>query len=248
MVLVVVVVVVVVGGRGEEKPKFPSRLLERWWTLPEFGNRWWRLVAILTLTSFVTLGFRAIDQPISQLVSFRTAEIEQLYRVKRMIRGIGHVVLDLLSNWKYVRSKSFFGEPLKHVINTCARGAGTHRDVFERAHGHVWIHTQSFHCATTRQDKTKQDTRQDKTQHNTTTRPQHHTEIERQRQRETEKEDRDREKRRRQRRETKEDKTRQDRKRRDKTRMQEKMQEERPDKTRQECKEKREDETQNKRR
>ena len=55
-------------------------------------------VAILTLRLFVMLGERAkTNRTISQLVSFRTAEGEQLHQVKRMIKGIGHVLCSTYS-------------------------------------------------------------------------------------------------------------------------------------------------------
>ena len=48
---------------------------------------------------------------------FRMAGVEQLYQVKRMMRGIGNVfVLDLFSNLKWVRSSGYFGDPLGQVI------------------------------------------------------------------------------------------------------------------------------------
>ena len=76
---------------------------ERWWTLLEKDTRWWRLVAILTFTSFVMLGGKG-------------AETEQLHQGKRMIGGIGDMFFSISSHtWKWERSKSFFGEPLKHV-------------------------------------------------------------------------------------------------------------------------------------
>ena len=58
----------------------------------------WRLVAILTCKSFVILGCRGerLIEPSSCWftpgVSFRIAGVEQLYQVKRMIRGIGNVL------------------------------------------------------------------------------------------------------------------------------------------------------------
>ena len=57
------------------------------------NKRWWRLLAILTFTSFVMLGEK--DQP---LVSLRTAETEQLYQGKRMIGGIGDMLFSIYSH------------------------------------------------------------------------------------------------------------------------------------------------------
>ena len=126
------------------------------------------------------------------------------------------------------------------AFNVCAWCRYT-RGRFERTHGHVLSgHTGFSRCHTTHT------TTPDATQHNnTTTRPQHHTEIERER--ETE---RDRERQRKKTGTEREEKTaeeRQDKKnqkktkqdktggKRDKTRMQEKMKEDRQDKTRQGC-------------
>ena len=79
---------------------------------------WWRLVAIRTCKSFVKLEFRGERriEP-SREVSLRMDGVEQLYQVNRMIRGIGNVfVLDLFSNFKWVRSSGSIGEPLVQVV------------------------------------------------------------------------------------------------------------------------------------
>ena len=65
-------------------------------------------MAILTFTSFVLLGEKG-DRP--TLVSLRTAETEQLYQGKRMIGGIGViVVLNQFSNFKMGKIQKFLGE------------------------------------------------------------------------------------------------------------------------------------------
>ena len=64
------------------------------------GKLWWRLVAILTCQSFVTLGFWELG-PFEVPVMITGAQ--QLYQVARMIKGNQErVVLDLLSNLKMV--------------------------------------------------------------------------------------------------------------------------------------------------
>ena len=51
------------------------------------------------------------------VVVVRRAGVEQLYQEKGMIGGIGNVLFSTYSQTlKWVRSKGFFGEPLKHVI------------------------------------------------------------------------------------------------------------------------------------
>ena len=58
-----------------------------------------------------------MSQLIPAKVSLNIAETEQLYQVKRMIGGIGDMLFSIYSQmWGWDRSKSFFGEPLKHVI------------------------------------------------------------------------------------------------------------------------------------
>ena len=69
--------------------------LERWWTLPERGTRWWRLVAILTFASFVMLGQKG-DRPTEQSSSLFPSgqlKLNSFIREKRMIGGIGNVLL-----------------------------------------------------------------------------------------------------------------------------------------------------------
>ena len=67
-------------------------------------------MAILTFRSFAMPGERSENESNNLAACFplRTAEDEQLHQVKRMIRGVGHVVLDLFSNLKFVRSSGYF--------------------------------------------------------------------------------------------------------------------------------------------
>ena len=71
------------------------------------GKLWWRLVAILTRQSSVTLGFwnerqtKTISLLVPLQVSFRITGAQQLYQVARLIKGNQErVVLDLFSNLK----------------------------------------------------------------------------------------------------------------------------------------------------
>ena len=58
-----------------------------------------------------------ISQLVPSSVSLRMTGAWQLHQVKRMIGGIGDMWFSICSQtWKWERSKSFFGELLKHVI------------------------------------------------------------------------------------------------------------------------------------
>ena len=125
----------------------------------------------------------------------------------------------------YVQNVPVCTGTTRTCVSTCARGVGTYGEVLNLHTGTFSVDTRGFHGATqhtprrththTPQHKT-QDTPQHKTQQQDTTRPQHHTEMERDRDRERQRKKTTREEK------TKEDKTRQDETRRDKTRMQDK--------------------------
>ena len=93
--------------------------LERWWTLPEKGKRWWRLVAILTFTSFVMLGEKG-DRPTEQssrLFPWGQLKLNSFIRESEWLEELETCCSRLfLKTWKWERSKGFFGELLKHVI------------------------------------------------------------------------------------------------------------------------------------
>ena len=62
-------------------------------------------------------GWVGVVFVVPSAVSLRTAETEQFYQGKRMIGGIGNMLFSAYSQTsKWKRSKTFFGEPLKHVI------------------------------------------------------------------------------------------------------------------------------------
>ena len=105
--------------------------------------------------------------------------------------------------------------PRAHVETHVARGAGTHGDVSNFTYGHVLSGHTGFHGATqhTPHHTThRTHTTKHKTQHIKTTRPQHHTEIERdtdrQRQKETDREEKTAEERQEKRRQNRQDRTR----------------------------------------
>ena len=64
---------------------------------------------------------RTVQLLIPSAVSLRRAGVEQLYQVKRMFRGSGHVLFSTFSQTLNVSDpKVSCGEPLKHVIPLCA--------------------------------------------------------------------------------------------------------------------------------
>ena len=68
---------------------------------------------------------RETNRTIWAKVSLKISETEQPYQVKRMIRGIEDMLISIFSQtWKWERSKSFFGEPLKHVITLVWANSG----------------------------------------------------------------------------------------------------------------------------
>ena len=90
--------------------------LERWWTPLEKGKRW--LVAILTFTSFVILG-EEVDRLTACFPqdSWNCTDLSG----KANDGGIGDMLFSIYQTWRWERSKSFFGEPLKHVITVCGQ-------------------------------------------------------------------------------------------------------------------------------
>ena len=93
------------------------------WKVKGFCNRTsWRvsdvqIVRYNWVLSFFSVSVSFSNRTIWAKVSLKIAETEQPYQVKRMIGRIGDLLLAFYSQTrKWERSKSFFGEPLKHVI------------------------------------------------------------------------------------------------------------------------------------
>ena len=75
----------------------------------------------------------------------------------------------------YVQNVPVCTGTTRTCVSTCARGAGTHGDVLNVHTGTFWMDTRGFQRATQHTQHTHHNTRHN----NTTTRPHHHSEIER---------------------------------------------------------------------